>query len=70
MTVLESLVRDLREMPSHKLFEVARFIHRLHPKSRERSDAALVATAGCMSGEEGEEFECAVRAEADRHDGE
>ena len=44
-------------------------VHGLNPKSQERRRAALLATAGCMAGEEGEEFERAVKAEADRIDG-
>lgn len=69
MSVLESIVRDLRELLPGKLVEVARYIHALHPKSHERRCAALLATAGCMAGEEGEDFERAVKAEADRIDG-
>jgi hypothetical protein len=49
--------------------EAARFIHGLNPKNLERRREALLATAGCMSGEEGEDFERAVRAESDRIDG-
>jgi hypothetical protein len=69
MSVIESIVRDLHELPTPKLVEVARYVHGLNPKSLERRRAALQATAGCMPGEEGEEFERAVRAEADRIDG-
>ena len=66
MSVIESIVRDLRELPPPKLVEVARYIHGLNPKSHERRRAALLATAGCMAGEEGEDFERAVKVEADR----
>jgi hypothetical protein len=69
MTVIESIVRDLHELPPTKLVEVARYVHGLNPKSQERRRAALLATAGCMAGAEGEEFERAVKAEADRIDG-
>jgi len=69
MTVIRSIVRDLRELPPSKLVEVARYVHRLNPKSRDRRQAALADTAGCMTGEDGEDFERAVRAEADRIDG-
>jgi len=40
--------------------EVARYVHGLNPKSRERRRAALLATAGCMAGEEGADFERAI----------
>jgi hypothetical protein len=69
MSVIESIVRDLHELPTPKLVEVARYVHGLNPKSQERRHAALRATAGCMAGEAGEDFERAVRAEADRIDG-
>jgi hypothetical protein len=52
-----------------KLLEVALYVHGLNPKSHERRRAVLLATAGCMAGEEGKDFERAVRAEADRIDG-
>jgi hypothetical protein len=68
MSVIESIVRDLHELPATKLAEVARYVHGLNPKSGERRRAALLATAGCMPGKEGEDFERAVREEADRID--
>jgi len=69
MSVIESIVRDLHELPTPKLVEVARYVHGLNPRSQERRRAALAATAGCMAGEEGEDFERAVKADADRIDG-
>ena len=69
MSVIESIVRDLHELPTPMLVDVARYVHGLNPKSQERRRAALLATAGCMAGEEGEDFERSVRAEADRIDG-
>ncbi|MCE0497675.1 MAG: hypothetical protein LV481_06995 [Methylacidiphilales bacterium] len=69
MSVIESILKDLQDLPTPKLVEVARYVHGLNPKSHERRRAALLATAGCMVGEEGEDFERAVRAEADRIDG-
>jgi hypothetical protein len=69
VSVIESILKDLQDLPTTKLVEVARYVHGLTPKSQERRRAALLATAGCMAGEEGEDFERAVRAEADRIDG-
>ncbi len=69
MSVIESILKDLHELPVTKLVEVARYVHSLNPRSHERRRAALQATAGCMAGEEGEDFERAVRSEADRIDG-
>ena len=69
MSVIESIVRDLHGLSPPKLVEVARFVHSLNPKLYERRRSALSATAGCMAGEEGEDFERSVKAEADRIDG-
>jgi len=68
--ILESIVRDLRELPAAKLVEVSHYIHALHPSagSASRQRAAIRATSGCMSGEDGEDFERAVRETADRID--
>jgi len=68
MTLLESIVRDLRELPPPQLVEVSRYIHGLQPHTAERRRAAIRATAGCMSGPEGEDFERAVREMSDRVD--
>ena len=69
MSVIESILKDLQNLPTSKLVEVARYVHGLNPKSQDLRHAALLATAGCMAGEEGEDFERAVRAESDRIDG-
>ena len=68
MSVIESILRELNELPPGKLTEVARYIHGLNPKSRERQRQALMETEGCMPGEDGADFERAVRAEGDRID--
>ena len=69
MSVLESIVKDLETLPAPKLVEVARYVSGLNPKRREERRAALRATAGCMSGEDGAAFERLVREEAERLDG-
>ena len=69
MTVIESIVRDLHDLPPPKLAKVASYVHGLNPANHERRRAALLGTAGCMAGEDGEDFERAVKAEADRIDG-
>ncbi len=70
LTLLESIVRDLHELPAPKLVEVSQYIHTLHPsaESTHRQRAAIRATAGCMPGDEGEDFERAVRESADHID--
>jgi len=54
MTVIESILRDLNELPNPTLVAVASYVHSLNPKSKERRLAALHATAGCLDAEEGE----------------
>ena len=68
MNVIDSILQDLRELPAPKLAEVARYVHQLNPKNRERRLEALRATAGCLNDEEGAAFEKAVNAEAERID--
>jgi len=54
MTVIESILRDLNELPNPTLVAVASYVHSLNPKSKERRLAALHATAGCLDADEGE----------------
>jgi len=49
MTVIESILRDLHELPNPKLVDVARYVHALNPKSAERRLADLSATAGWLT---------------------
>ena len=65
---MESIVKDLESLPAPKLVEVAHYVSRLNPRRREERLAALKATAGCLSGEEGAAFEKAVREEGQRVD--
>lgn len=60
MTLVESITRDLHELPNSKLVEVARFIGGLVPEVAERQREALAESFGCMDDEEGEAFEKAV----------
>ena len=70
MTILESIMRDLRDLPAPKLVEVSNYIHSLHPsvEAEERRRAAIRCTSGTMAGAVGEDFERAVRETADRID--
>lgn len=68
VSVLESIVKDLESLPTPKLVEVAHYVSALNPKRREARLAAIEATAGCMSGDDGAVFERLVREEADRLD--
>jgi hypothetical protein len=70
MSLLESIFDKLRNLPPPKLMEVSNYIHTLHPspEASERRRVALRSTAACMAGEEGVDFERAVRESADRID--
>ena len=68
MSVLESIVKDLESLPAPKLVEVAHYVSGLNPKRKEERLAAIRATAGCLSGDAGENFERLVSEEADRID--
>lgn len=60
MTLVESITRDLHQLPNSKLVEVARFVSELVPQIAERQRQALAESYGCMDGKEGEAFERAV----------
>jgi len=60
MTLVESITKELHELPNAKLVEVARFIGELGPQIVQRQRKALAESFGCMDGKEGEAFEAAV----------
>jgi hypothetical protein len=60
MTLVQSITKDLHELPNSKLVEVARFVGELGPQVAERQRKALAQSFGCMSNEEGKAFEKAV----------
>ena len=68
MVILESIIHDLRSLPASRLLDVANYINQLNPKRKTQEErlAGLMATAGCMKDEEGEDFERAVK-EASEH---
>ncbi len=60
MSVIESIIHDLRGMPLRKLVEVARYVHGLsETAAAERADV-LRATHGCLDEEDGRIFEQAM----------
>ncbi|MCF6312417.1 MAG: hypothetical protein L3J39_08190 [Verrucomicrobiales bacterium] len=60
MTLVESITKELHELPNAKLVEVASFIGELGPQIAERQRKALAESFGCMDEEEGEAFEAAA----------
>ena len=67
MVILESIIHDLRSLPAPRLLDVANYINQLNPKRKTKEErlAGLMATAGCMSAEDANEFERAIK-ESDR----
>ena len=68
MVLFQSIIQDLQDLPPPILLKAAQYIRQLNPKKKKKNRLGLLATAGCLSGKEGEEFERAVREEADRID--
>lgn len=68
MSVLESIMEDLKTLTVPRLVEVAGYVHRLNPDVQKRRREALSTTAGSLSGADGEDFENAFRDEAERID--
>jgi hypothetical protein len=62
MTVLESIVQDLQELPTAKQVEVARYVHRLSEATQKRRWDLLGRLYGSLSEADGQAFEEALRA--------
>jgi hypothetical protein len=62
MTVIESIMHDLRGMPLRKLVEVARYVHRLSETAEKERAEVLGETHGYLSEREGEIFEQALES--------
>lgn len=63
VTLVESITRELHQLPNAKLVEIARFIGELVPQVAERQRQALAELYGCLEEAEGEAFERAVLAD-------
>jgi hypothetical protein len=60
MTVVESIVRNLRELPARQQVEVARYVHRLSEEAAKERAAVLKETHGCLDETDGAAFEEAL----------
>lgn len=62
MSVLESIIHELRGLPLRKLVEVARYVHHLSESAdRERAEV-LRETHGCLDESDGLIFEQAMES--------
>lgn len=60
MSTLETIVEELKTLPTPKLEEAATFIHRLRETNRAEQLAILRETAGAWAGPDGETIEKAI----------
>lgn len=60
MSVLESIIHDLRGLPLRKLVEVARYVHRLNDEAEKERAEVLRETHGYLDEEDGLIFERAL----------
>lgn len=60
MSVIESIIKDLQNLPTPKLVEVARYVHGLTEADQQARQSLLRETHGVLSEEDGEAFEAAA----------
>jgi hypothetical protein len=60
MTVIESILKDLRNLPTPMLVDVARYVHGLNETAQREREDTLRRTHGILSEEAGEAFELAM----------
>jgi hypothetical protein len=60
VTLIESIVRELPNLPPRKLVEVARLIHASSETAQAERARLLRETHGYLTNEEGEAFEAAL----------
>ena len=61
MTVIETIVRGLENLPLCEQVEVARYVHRLDTKVQERRANVLLRTYGALDEADGATFEQAMK---------
>ena len=60
MTVLDSIVAELKVLPAEKLNAAADYVHRLKERDRKARNRVIRETSGCLNGKAGETFAKAV----------
>ncbi|MEI6491106.1 MAG: hypothetical protein WCO94_01055 [Verrucomicrobiota bacterium] len=60
MTVIESIVQDLQNLPTPKLVDVSRYVHNLSEPARKERLALLRQTHGVLNEHDGQAFEVAL----------
>jgi len=62
MNVIESIVRDLKNLSTPKLVEVARYVHGLSEAAQKERLSLLSQTYGSLDERDGEAFELALQS--------
>jgi hypothetical protein len=60
MTVIESILKDLQNLPTPMLVDVAGYVHGLSETAQKERKEALRQTHGVLSEEDGRAFESAL----------
>jgi hypothetical protein len=60
VSVIESILKDLQNLPTPKLVEVARYVHSLSETAQKERLSLLHQTHGVLSEEDGKAFELAL----------
>jgi len=60
MTVIESILKDLQNLPTPRLIDVARYVHGLNEAAQKERLALLSQTHGVLNEEDGRAFEMAL----------
>jgi hypothetical protein len=60
VSVIESILKDLKDLPTPKLLEVARYVHGLSEAAQKERLSLLRQTHGALSEEDGQAFELAL----------
>lgn len=60
MSIIESILYDLRGMSNRALVDVARYVHKLSESARTERAEVLRATHGCLDESDGRAFEEAL----------
>lgn len=60
MNIIDSIVNDLKSLPTRKLVEVAGYVHRMSESAHLERSRILRETHGCLDDADGEVFEAAL----------
>ena len=68
MSTLESIVEDLKALPTPKLVEVAEYVHRLRETNREERLSAIERSAAVLSESESAELDRIIQEGCEKVD--